>query len=196
MGKIYLFNLFAESHENFFEITDRTKNSFKKTSLHTQTAHHQFTPRLRLRTHTLFNGTTKRKQNIDVIADLATNYIRPAVNVCSLQVPSLYFVPLKVYNFESIISVTLPARPCVTYQILTPLAGTWKFSHLFFFLRFVFIFKSVQLRNFVPIGLRLQNLTPKRQFPGTKDISSLRDAEKTVFFSKSLRYALFSNSIE
>ena len=33
---------------------------------------------------TLFNGTTKRKQNIDVIADLATNYIRPAVNVCSL----------------------------------------------------------------------------------------------------------------
>ena len=41
MGKIYLFNLFAESHENFFEITDRTKNSFKKTSLHTYTAHRQ-----------------------------------------------------------------------------------------------------------------------------------------------------------
>ena len=34
--------------------------------------------------HTLFNGRTKRKQNIDVIADLATNYIRPALNVCSL----------------------------------------------------------------------------------------------------------------
>ena len=34
--------------------------------------------------HTLFNGTTKRKQNIDVIADLATNYIRPALNGCSL----------------------------------------------------------------------------------------------------------------
>ena len=70
-----------------------------------------------------------------------------------------------------------------------------KFPHPFF-LPFAVIFKSVKLRNFVPIGLRLQNLTPKRQFPGTKDISSLRDAEKTVFFSKSLRYALFSNSIE
>ena len=30
MGKIYLFNLFAESHENFFEITDRTRNYLKK----------------------------------------------------------------------------------------------------------------------------------------------------------------------
>ena len=35
MGKIYLFNLFAESHEKFFEITDRTRNYVKKTSLHT-----------------------------------------------------------------------------------------------------------------------------------------------------------------
>ena len=89
-----------------------------------------------------------------------------------------------MFCFGSIISVTVPARPCVTYQILTPLAGTWKFSHPVF-LRFVFIFESLQLRNFVPIGLRLQNLTPKKQFPGTKDISGLRDAEKTVFFAKS-----------
>ena len=79
MGKIYLFNLFAESHENFFEITDRTKNYFN-----VGRTPPKFTPRLRLRTHTLFNGTKKRKQNIDVIADLATNYIRPALNVCSL----------------------------------------------------------------------------------------------------------------
>ena len=39
----------------------------------------------------------------------------------------------------------------------------------------------MKLRNFVPFGLRLQNLTPKRQFPETKDISGLRDAVKTVF---------------
>ena len=86
-----------------------------------------------------------------------------------------------MYCFGSIISVILPARPCVTYQILTPwLAGTWKFPHPVF-LRFAFIFKSVKLRRFVPIGFRLHNLTPKKQFPGTKDISGLRDAEKTVF---------------
>ena len=39
-----------------------------------------------------------------------------------------------MYCFGSIKSVTLPARPCVTYQILTPwLAGPWKFPHLVFF---------------------------------------------------------------
>ena len=30
--------------------------------------------------------------------------------------------------------------------------------------------------------LRQQNLTPKKQFPGTIDISSLRETVKTVFF--------------
>ena len=39
----------------------------------------------------------------------------------------------------------------------------------------------MQLRNFVPIMFQLHNLTPKKQFPGTKDISGLRDAEKTVY---------------
>ena len=77
------------------------------------------------------------------------NHIRPALNVCfALSRHVLFFVPLKVYCFGSIISVTLPARPCVTYQILTPwLAGTWKFPHPVF-LPFVVIFKSVKLRNF------------------------------------------------
>ena len=100
-----------------------------------------------------------------------------------------------MYCFESIISVTLPARPCVTYQISNAASRHVEiFTSFFFTIRFYF--SSVKLRNFVPIGLRLQNLSPKRQFPGTKDISSLRDAEKTVFFLKSLTYALFSNSIE
>ena len=30
----------------------------------------------------------------------------------------------------------------------------------------------------------MQILTPKKQFPGTRDISGLRDAVKTVFFLK------------
>ena len=51
MGKIYLFNLFAESHENFFEITDRTNNYFKKNFVtHVDRTPPKFTPRLRLRT--------------------------------------------------------------------------------------------------------------------------------------------------
>ena len=49
----------------------------------------------------------------------------------------------------------------------------------FFTIRF--FFSSVKLRNFVPIMFQLHNLTPKKQFPGTKDISGLRDAEKTVY---------------
>ena len=92
----------------------------------------------------------QQNENIDVIADLVMYYIRPALNVCVAlsRYVLFYFIPLNVYCFGSIISVTLPARPCVTYQILPPwLARTWKFPHPVF-LPFVVIFKSVKLRNF------------------------------------------------
>ena len=63
MGKIYLFNLFAESHENFFEITDKKKIILKKLRYtrrpHAAKIHTPF----KTETHTLFDGTYSYRLN-------------------------------------------------------------------------------------------------------------------------------------
>ena len=53
MGKIYLFNLFAELHENFFEITDKKKKKLRYTRRpHTAKIHIPFKTEKRSTAHT------------------------------------------------------------------------------------------------------------------------------------------------
>ena len=57
-----------------------------------------------------------------------------------------------------------------------------EFPHLVF-LPFVVIFKYED-EKFCSAGFWQQNITPKKKFPGTIDISGLRDGVKTGFFSQ------------